>query len=213
MVHLVGRFELGDGIKKDFLKNQENGATVLELAQRKAKELKDKKLLVERRLIDYYPKKMIHSESATDVPGRAIYATDIYLWQGLTLVRQYLASSYMANLHHRAPDGGVHFFRCIGEGGNAYLRKDTLDRFHQSFGMSTKGKQCLHVAVEFIKDQLRPIVEELLTDRTQINRRPNERKPTYLTCGEILEEELPWVIKAKAAEEAEAREDENRMRE
>lgn len=199
MIHIVGRLYLRDGIRKEFLLEQSHGKTIMELAHKKADELKDKKLSVERRLMEFYPRKMVHSETATDVPGRSIYATDIYLWQALTIVRQYLSSAYMANKHHRCWDGGVQLYRCIGEGSKAYLRKDTLDRFHQSFGMSTKGKQCLQVGVDFIKDQLRPIVEDLLVDRLQLTSTYEEAKEMpYLTCAEILDEELPWVVQAVA---------------
>lgn len=202
MLHIVGKWDLRSGngegfrnVNRKFIREQENGGKVFQLAERKARELKDKKLLVERCLMEYYPKKMMHSEDTTHIPGRAIYSTDIYLWQGLVLVRQYLSSCMLSNMHHRCFDGGAAFYRCIGAGGDAYLRSDTLDRFHLSFGMSTKGKQCLQAAVEFHKSSLAPIVKKLLVDRTQVNRKAKggeEQGLPYLTCTEILDEELPW---------------------
>jgi len=199
MLHVVGKFDLvthGDfkNVNKLFLSEQENGRCILELAALKAKEIKDKKLLIERALLDFYPKKMIHSERESSVPGRQVYATDIYLWQALCLVRQYLFSCIQGQMHHRNPDGGVNFYRSIGAGGEVYLRTDTLVRFHETFGMSTKGKQCFQAAVEYIKEALRPIVADLLVDRTQTSKDGDARIP-YLTCCEILDEELPWVVR------------------
>jgi len=197
MVYIIGRWDLKGilAVRKNFLESQDSGTLVTELAIGKAHEMKEKKLNVERRLMEFYPTQMIHAETIEDVPGRAIYATDIYLWQALTLVRQYISCSYMANMHHRAPDGGANFYRCIGASGDAYLRKDTLERFHKSFAMSSKGKVCLAQAIEIIKDSLAPIANELLVDRTQVNRGPKD-KPAYLLCAEFLDEELPWNAQA-----------------
>jgi hypothetical protein len=47
---------------------------------------------------------MMHLENDTTVPGRHIYGEAIYEWQALVLFRQYVASAYMNNYHHRAND-------------------------------------------------------------------------------------------------------------
>jgi hypothetical protein len=47
---------------------------------------------------------MMHLENETAVPGRHIYGEVIYEWQALVLFRQYVASAYMNNYHHRAND-------------------------------------------------------------------------------------------------------------
>jgi len=83
--------------------------------------------------------------------------------------------------------------------------------------MSTKGKQCLQVAVDFVKEQLKPIVELLLEDKTQIVRGKTEPRLPYLTCMSVEHEELPWVIRAvkrekKIAEEAKKAEEKARRR-
>jgi hypothetical protein len=158
----------------------------------KAKELKDKKLTIERRLLDFFPPRIMHIEAETTVPGRNIYATDIYDWQALVLFRQYVASAYMSNYHHRANDGGIAFYRTIGDGGDTYLRPDTLARFHASFDMSAKGRRCLAVAVDKIKNEVKPIVAELLVDRSQAVRGPLDPRADHITCTEIMDEELPW---------------------
>ena len=146
------------------------------------------------------------------IAGRAVYSTDIYLWQAVVIVRQYITSAYLSNFHHCCSDGGVNFYRCLGQGRESYLRDDTLERFHESFGMSTKGKQCLQVAVDFIKEQLKPIVQTLLEDKTQIERGKTEPRLPYLTCMTVEYEELPWVIRTmrrekRVAEDAKKAED------
>lgn len=166
----------------------------MEFAGRKAAELKDKKLRIERLLMEYYPLKMHHPETASRVPGRDAYGNDIYLWQALTLVRQYFSSAMLSNMHHRASDGGTYFYQCVGAGSDCYLRKDVLERFHQNFAMSSKGKECLRIAVLFVKEAMREIVKPLLVDHSNVNRRAGDAKPRYLTCCEIQDEELPWMV-------------------
>lgn len=191
-----------DGVKKEFLQKQENGRAILELAAGKARELKDKKLLVERALIDFYPKKIVHGETENNVPGRSAYTNDIYEWMALTMIRQYIASSILANMHHRAPDGGTTFYRIIGQGGGAYCRSDTLDRFHETFVMSTKGKQCMQAAVDYIKESLRPLVAELTADYTSLTGQgTTEKKLPYLTCAKIRKSEMPWVVRRMQQQE------------
>lgn len=206
VIHLIGKYDLPTGIKEYVLLKQKNGKMVLDLVKAKAAELKEFKLEVERELSDFYPSKMVHGTTATvvdgrkeeNVAGRAIYASDIYLWQALTIVRQYINSAYMSNMHHRSADGGIRFYRIIATGEKAYLRKDTLDRFHEVFSMSTKGKQCLEVALDIIKEHLRPIAGELLFDNLQRIRSPDESLIEYLTCSDIEDNELPWNVRAAA---------------
>ena len=195
MAHLVGRFDLRDkdGVDKEFLKCQPNGALLMEFATKKATELKDRKLWIERMLMEHYPTRMYHPETTSKVPGRDAYGNDIYLWQALTLVRQYFASAMLSNMHHRACDGGAYFYQCIGRGGDFYLNKDVLERFHEHFAMSTKGKECMRMAVTLIKESMQKIVEPLLQDQSQISRRPDGPQPRYLTCSEIEDDELPWL--------------------
>jgi hypothetical protein len=199
IAHIIGKWDYPNGLKKEFLKSQDNGPAIVKLAEAKVKEIKDKKVHVERLLIEYFPEKMMHPETPGLVPGRATYATDIYLWQALCLVRQYVTSAYLNNLHHRALDGGASFYRSIGMGGDAYLGRDVLALFHTNFSMSSKGKTCLQSAVEFFKDAIKPIVADLLVLGTHGQQAPDRILP-YLTCAEILDEELPWVVeRAEAA--------------
>jgi len=197
MLHIIGRFHLKNGIKEKFLTSDEHGEMgrkIWDLIVKKAKELKDKKLRVERHLLEYYPPRMLHKENDTHVPGRAIYANDIYLWQALTIFRQYCGSAFVANYHHRSCDGGLAFYRTIAAGGGAYLRPETLNSYYQCFSMSGKGKSCLAVALETIKNDMKPLVKYLHVDRSQGVRGKHDPQLDHLTCTEILDEEFPWYV-------------------
>lgn len=192
IVHVVGKLDMKQDIDRRWFMSNPLRRKILELAEKKVKEIKEKKLEVERRLLDYYPLCMMHTQRGNVVPSRAIYATDIYLWQARSLVQQYLSSSYFSNLHHRGPDGGVHFYRTIGHGGEAYLGKDSLEPFYDCFMMSGKAKHCFLDALDFMKEELKPIVRDLLHDRSQAKRHEGDDKLPWLTCAKILEEEFPW---------------------
>jgi len=204
MVHIVGRFHLKNGVKEAFISSDEHGALgrkVYELILKKAAELKDKKLRVERHLLEFYPDRMVPKETATHIPGRQVYGNDIYSWIGLTIYRQWATSSMLHNFHHRASDGGLAFYRSIGAGGGAYLRADTLQTFHNLFAMTSKGKAAVAKTLEIIKDEMKPIVKDLLVNHSQYQRANDEPHMGHLTCIEILDEELPWYV-APVAEEA-----------
>lgn len=195
MLHLVGKYHLQDGVNMTMLRDEEHGELgqkICNLIEYKAKELKDKKMKVERQLLEYYPARIVHKEDATTVPGRAIYANDIYMWQALAICRQYFASVMMVNGHHRAIDGGLAFYRAVGSADGSYIRPDTLDRYNICFEMSSKGKVCLAAALDTIKGDLRPVVKELLVDRSQATRTPDHPQFPHFTCTEIHDEELPW---------------------
>jgi hypothetical protein len=205
-LHIVGRFHLKNGIKEQFLKSNQHGEMgrkIWDLINKKAKELKDKKLRVERHLLEYYPPRMIHKETDTHIPGRAIYASDIYLWQALTVFRQYCSSAFLANYHHRASDGGLAFYRTIAAAGGAYLRPETLESFYTCCPMSNKGKACFAVAIDSIKNDMKPLVKDLLIDRSQGVRAKHEPQLDHLTCTEILDEEFPWYVAPAADRDVE----------
>lgn len=193
MIHLVGKFHLKDAINLETLKSPEHGELgkhIWALIQHKAKELKDKKLMVERNLVEFYPARMIHKEDTSTVPGRALYANDIYFWQGLTLCRQFIASAILSNVHHRANDGGMSFYRTIGEG--TYLRPETLGKYHMTFDMSSKGRACLHTGLEAVKEDLKVVVNPILRDNSQATRAVDAAPFSHFTCTEVTDEELPW---------------------
>ncbi|KAG4433388.1 hypothetical protein IFR05_011124 [Cadophora sp. M221] len=197
LIHLVGRYHLENGINEQFLCKKTHGPLtekIWALIVQKAKELKDKKLRVERVLMEFFPIRMVHKEDTETIPGRAIYAADIYLWQALVVFRQFISSAFFSNFHHKAKDGGLAFYRTIGAADATYLRADTLDLFHQSFDMSPKSKHLLLAALEQIKAEAKNVVAELLHDRSQLTRSPTDKPCDHLTCIEVLDEEMPWVV-------------------
>ncbi|KAF7955805.1 hypothetical protein EAE96_004728 [Botrytis aclada] len=191
IVHIAGGLELPGLINRSSFDHIEYGKICLQVAERKCRELRDKKIDVERRLLQYYPQRLIRRETPDKIPGRADYGSDIYYWQALTMCRQFFQSSIMANRHHRHEDGGVEFYRTIFR--CDYIDKHAADEFHQLFAMSTKGKQCLADAVEVIKDDHRVIIADLLEDHLQLRTTVRSKPLRYLTCTRVLEEELPWI--------------------
>ncbi|KAI9649001.1 hypothetical protein NHQ30_001567 [Ciborinia camelliae] len=192
IIHIAGGLEIPGLIKKSRFERTQYGKICLETAERKSLELREKKIEVERKLLQFYPPRLIRRETADKIPGRADYGSDIYYWQALTMVRQFFQSSILANRHHRHEDGGVEFYRTIFR--CDYIDKHSADEFHQIFAMSTKGKQCLADAVELIKDDHRVIVADLLEDNLQLRTTARSKPLRYLTCTKITEEELPWII-------------------
>ncbi|ESZ98385.1 hypothetical protein SBOR_1263 [Sclerotinia borealis F-4128] len=192
IIHIAGGLEIPGQIKKSRFANTRFGKVCLETAERKALELREKKLEVERRLSQYYPERLIRRETPDKIPGRADYGSDIYYWQALIICRQFFQSAILANRHHRHEDGGVEFYRTVFR--CDYVDKHSADEFHQLFAMSTKGKQCLAEAVESIKDDHRIIIAELLEDNLQLRTTVRSKPLRYLTCINIAEEELPWIM-------------------
>lgn len=198
MLHIVGKFNLPGGVDIELLQRPafgHSGQRIWSLIKLKVAHLRALKLNTERHLLEYYPARMVHKEDQeTYVPGRATYANDIYLWMALTLFRQYVGSSYAMNFHHRAPDGGLAFYRTLGTAETTYIRRNTLEAFHRSFDMSSKGKACLQQAIEAIKTDIKPCLAKLLVDRSQATRSPNAPRLQHLTCTNITDEELPWYV-------------------
>lgn len=191
IIHIAGGLEIPGLIKRERFGTCQFGKICLEIAERKSLELRGKKIDVERRLLQYYPPRLIRRETPDKIPGRADYGSDIYYWQALTMCRQFFQSSILANRHHRHEDGGIEFYRTIFR--CDYIDKHAAEEFHQLFAMSTKGKQCLADAVELIKDDLRVIVADLLEDNLQLRTTVRSKPLRYLVCTKVLEEELPWI--------------------
>ena len=70
---------------------------------------------------------------------------------------------------------------------------DVLDKFHEHFAMSHKGKEYLRAALMFVKESMQEVVRPLLADQSNIHRKSVDPKPRYSTCCEIGNEKLPWV--------------------
>ncbi|TVY52421.1 hypothetical protein LSUE1_G010207, partial [Lachnellula suecica] len=181
MCHVVGKLDMKRDIDAKWFMSHPLRRKILELAEKKVKDIKVAKLEAERRLFEFFPARMMHTQVGNIIPARSVYNNDIYLWQARAVIQQYIASAFFSNLHHRGHDGGVQFYRTIGAGGQAYLDKDELEDFWKCFTMSGKGKVCFLDAINVYKEELKPIVADLLYDRSKTRRREGDEKLPWLT--------------------------------
>ncbi|RDW62322.1 hypothetical protein BP6252_11755 [Coleophoma cylindrospora] len=208
MIHVSGKWDLPGKIQRGIFNDIEDGDFIIKLAQLKAEQLRVKKLLVEHRMMTFFPPRMSHTITARSIPGRSTYAGDIYKWQSLTLMRQYVAERMMKNLTYGAPDGGTSFYRKLGEGGEAVLNDTTLTEYHKLFEMTTKGKSIFLKELDAMKADFQLIVKDLLVDNLQSREVPLPQPLPYLTCTIIQDNEMPWgdlqeVISDRESEEGE----------
>ncbi|RDW66719.1 hypothetical protein BP5796_09468 [Coleophoma crateriformis] len=192
MIHVSGKWDLPGEIQRTILDAMEHGDFITKLAQLKSEQLQGKKLLVEHRLMTFFPPRMSHTTTGRSVPGRSTYAGDIYKWQSLTLMRQYVAERMMRNLTHGASDGGASFYRKLGEGGDAVLNDTTLAEYHKLFEMTMKGQSIFLKELDTMKADFQLIVKDLLVDNLQPREVPLPQPLPYLTCTIIQDDEMPW---------------------
>ncbi|OBT93037.1 hypothetical protein VE01_08567 [Pseudogymnoascus verrucosus] len=193
MIRIVGLWKVPSAINKQTLVNTANGLTLCDIADKKVQEQTVRKMEIEERLRTFFPRAMLHPPSndpAAATPGRAFYANDVYYWQALTLVRQYIVKETMAGHGYAAVDGGSKFYTDIGTGGGSYCKAADLEDWHKKFDMTAKGKQRLRDSLNTVKEELRAVVAELMISRSNISRLPNDYP--YLTFTEFKDEELPW---------------------
>lgn len=135
---------------------------VLELVVKKAKIQCDGVKTALRNVLSYYP---LHLQRARMVGlaeidnfGRDSYSNDIFNWMALTVYRHYV-TQYVANDQtHLAPDMGFWLLSAMGEGGDRYLDKATLNEFHRLFPMSNKGMSVVESKVNDIKEEVKKFV-------------------------------------------------------
>jgi hypothetical protein len=147
-------------------------------------------------MMGYYPKIMRKTTHAK-TPARTDYTSDIYMWMVTSVFRQWFAQSLCEGGGRAARDGGARLYREIGDGvGGAYLGREVMEAFHQLFPMSGKGKGCLATAVRQFKAEIKDYVAPLLVNHSQAQLPSRD----YLTCTEVLTDDLPWVVQAGDAE-------------
>ncbi|OBT80730.1 hypothetical protein VF21_00515 [Pseudogymnoascus sp. 05NY08] len=193
MIRIVGLWKVPSAINKQTLKNTANGVMLYNIAENKVQEQTIRKIEIEECLRTFFPRAMLHPPSndpGAATPGRAFYANDVYYWQALTLVRQYIVKETMAGNGYAAEDGGSTFYTAIGNGGASYCRAADLEEWHKMFDMTAKGKQRLRDSLNTVKEEMRAVVAELMISRSNILRLPNDY--SYLTFTEFKDEELPW---------------------
>jgi hypothetical protein len=193
MIRLVGLWNVNGAINKTMLATLSSGPEIMDIAEKKIREQTYRKMEIEQNLRTFFPRDMVHpanNPNSAVTPGRSIYANDLYMWQALTLVREYIVSELMAGHGYPAADGGASFYRAIGKGAGAYCRAVDLDQWHLKFDMTAKGKQRLKDALIYVKAEMATVVAELLVCRTNIAYENGDYP--YLTHTEFSDEELPW---------------------
>lgn len=193
MIRIVGLWSVPSAINKQTLLNTANGVRIFEIANKKVQEQTVRKMEIEERLRAFFPRAMLHPPSNDpDVatPGRAFYANDVYYWQALTLVRQYIVKETMSGHGYSAGDGGSKFYNTIGTGGGSYCRAADLEEWHKKFHMTAKGKQRLRDSLNTVKEELKSVVAELMISRSNVPRLPGDYP--YLMFTEFRDDELPW---------------------
>ncbi|KFY27990.1 hypothetical protein V493_03173 [Pseudogymnoascus sp. VKM F-4281 (FW-2241)] len=193
MIRIVGLWKIPSAINKQTLLNTANGVTIFDVAEKKVQAQTIRKKEIEEQLRTLFPRAMLHPPSddpAAATPGRAYYANDVYYWQALTLVRQYVVKETMAGHGYAAGDGGSKFYNAIGTGGGLYCRAADLEDWHKKFDMTAKGKQRLRDSLNTVKEEMKAVVAELMISRSNIPRLVGDYP--YLTFTEFKDEELPW---------------------
>lgn len=193
MIRLIGLWSVPSAINKEAILMLPTGIELLKIVEKKVSEQTREKTEVEERLRNFFPREMLHPPSnipGTGITGRAFYANDVYMWQALTLVRQYIVQEIMAGHGHVAADGGATFYRAIGNGGVAYCRAVDLDAWHTKFDMTAKGKQRLRDALIYVKEEMKSVVADLLVTRTNIPEAQGDYP--YLTYTGFKDADLPW---------------------
>ncbi|KAL3422379.1 hypothetical protein PVAG01_06535 [Phlyctema vagabunda] len=199
MVHLAGNWFLPGGMGSKDMSDVTYGTVIKELARKKAQAIEAKKLEVENALLDFVPPSMLYAGESTN---RHVYAGDIYKWQSLTIIRQFIAAQLRTGHGHDASDGGVAFYRAIGAAGNAYLNSHNLHHFYAHFPMSAKGKRKLVMVLNDIKKEYMTVVLPLIKNNSHCS---NTIQPpiSYLTCADFHDNEMPWIANPEAFAEDE----------
>ncbi|KAL5349923.1 hypothetical protein ACLOAV_004957 [Pseudogymnoascus australis] len=195
MIRIVGLWNMQSAINKQTLLNTAHGVTLYDIAEKKVQEQTFRKMEIEERLRTFFPRAMLHPLSDNPdavTPGRAFYANDVYYWQALTLVRQYIVKETMAGHGYSAGDGGSMFYNTIGTGAGSYCRAVDLEEWHKKFDMTAKGKQRVRDSLNTVKEEMKSVVAELMICRSNIPRLAGDYP--YLTFTEFKDEELPWHI-------------------
>lgn len=91
---------------------------------------------------------------------------------------------------------GLSFYRKLGAGGDAYVDEHEVATFHKTFPMSSKGQEIFRNSIYAVKDQISPLLQPLLIDRSLYGQiLPKDLKLPYFTCCTITDSELPWMKK------------------
>lgn len=102
MCHAIGQYNVDSRqIAEDRAKNRGDLSELQKLRNIKHEELDLLKIEIEEKILNFYPTSM-HPGQAQGTGGakRSIYANNIYQWQALLLIRQWMTRSICKNQHH-----------------------------------------------------------------------------------------------------------------
>jgi hypothetical protein len=182
---LVGQWgALPDHIK-DGLKPEIKEVILRKWAQHieKAKDL-------ERRIFAIYPHKM--TRSPEEDCGRASYANDIMSWIASVMYRHWWGQVIVNEEGARADDAGYALFKRLVEGGDAYLTRQELARFHARFNMSRKGMNVVENAVLEIKELAKSVVERSGVLDNNSSLETKKYGVAYRLDLAVADEDIPW---------------------
>ena len=165
---------------------------------------------------DLKPRHIVPGATSGQDHGRMAYADNIYMWIAQHLFDHFLKFAFQNGDNRGAADGGFSFYRCIYRAGDAYLKKNDLDRFHNGdCPMTPKGQRVLFNAVQDMKVQAKELVRPLFTNQARVDR--EKEGLTHFTCVPVSEEDLEWLEQAKVTKpvvrvrEAENEDDQDEM--
>ena len=188
IIHLVGRWNSFDNEQIAGL-----DPVVRKLCLEKHGELQYRCIQTECRVTKYYPKEITRPIGAPPKHiQRMSYANDIYTWMALNIFRHWFTSVTVVGQNYRAEDGGYWFYQCLSKGGNLYLAKNEVNKFHEKFPMSTRGEHVLDQTVNRIKEMIRPLVADIV--RSEANLDQDRYPVNYLTCTIIRKEEVQALM-------------------
>lgn len=196
LIHGVGKWNMLSDIDKADLQPE-----IRVIMERKFEQLDKAKQALEIRILGHYPAHL--TRHAGDRPGRATYASDIYMWMAICFYRQYFAQAIADKRNHVARDGGFEFYRQLGQGGQAYLNHETFQNFHMYFPMSSKACNVLEANMGILKEEIKPFVKDLLVHRAMIDPAQFHDGVHWLTCSVIDKDDYPWHVEEASKVEGE----------
>ena len=209
LIHIVGSYpsepwkELLEGNTDPYL---------LQLVQRKAIQLEKQCESVVRCLLQ----NLLHTYDG-DEPQELDMSNDFEAWLLVQIFRDWLATKLPQYLKAaKLKDGSVikqldlpkigSLFRAVHRGGDAYLPVIKVVQMLKKVGTRTNHYEWEDSAtdLELLKEHAHMLTEEVCKNRLMLSLDDLDGDLDYLTCVEILPEEMPWVqgqdVKSEAAE-------------
>jgi hypothetical protein len=193
MVHVIGAYCLAEYRETMEIDDLAYGDYIKDLAISKIEGITDLKKEIDNELITFFPDRMKHGMVNGKCPGRARYATDIYWWQTIILIRDMMRTAMLEKATWESADGGASFYKKFAEGSNAYLSPNDLKPFHIPFPMTPKGKQCFERAMYSIKSDFKEIVAPLMVANIEGSTKGKANDVPWLLNAEIYDDDMPWI--------------------